>query len=39
MAKTKVESQFKKKSKTSGPAKKSFGPKEQKPAKYRGQGR
>jgi hypothetical protein len=39
MAKAKVESIFRKKVKKSGKAKKSFGPKEQKPSKYRGQGR
>jgi hypothetical protein len=39
MAKAKVESIFRKKTKKVGKAKKSFGPKEQKPKKYQGQGR
>jgi len=39
MAKTKVESLFKKKSKASGPAKKNYGPKTKRPKPYRGQGR
>jgi hypothetical protein len=39
MAKAKVESIFRKKVKRSGKAKKSFGPKEARPKKYRGQGR
>jgi hypothetical protein len=39
MAKAKVESIFRKKTKKVGKAKKSFGPKEARPKKYRGQGR
>jgi hypothetical protein len=39
MAKAKVESIFRKKVKKVGKSKKSVGPKEQKPRKYRGQGR
>ena len=34
-----IESLFKKKSKTKGKAKKAYGPKEEKPKKYKGQGR
>jgi hypothetical protein len=39
MAKAKVESIFKKKTKKSGKAKKSFGPKSERPKRYQGQGR
>lgn len=39
MAKKTQETNFVKKSKSNGPAKKQFGPKEQKPKAYRGQGK